>query len=387
VLVAVESGIEKIRFHQSDAVGLECGFLSQIIDLFLEGIETYISTSISNSSIHSNRIWWVAMVDRDLLPKTDPSLSWEADISVLNNWRVWSDIAKIWLIVAICSIIALGIPLGAAGAWDAVGLFAIFAIVATGCLLIVGAILLAVITGNRFRLKYDFDENGVTCTVTDPRARMIGRGTFLAGLAAGSLATTSTGMVTISGEEREAFWSRIKSAKFDPRRRTIDLRGSWRSLLVVYCPAELYDKIARLVEDRISDASHSDSYQAGSSLPKLLLWSVYVVAACLPLFALPYPFEMDLLIPILLLCFAVACVWFLPPLGYFVLLGVAGAVFQIASVGVQNFGSFGYGRLSVDAWGLQIGAAAIGLLFLTWFAIRTIRGNGPSALYHDITEP
>ncbi len=320
-------------------------------------------------------------------------IRWDIEISVLTNRRVWLDLLKVALIVYMLVLLLLGIPLGVAGEWQALGKFAIgFPVLIVG-LFLIGILGLTALTGNRFRLHYEIDDDGATCTVTDQRARAVGRGAALIGMMMGSLATTGAGLATIAGESRVAFWSRIGRARYHRRRHVIDLQGSWRSLLVIYCPPELYERVAKLISERLAADQHLGTAKPGPSRLSLLLWSAAVILACLPLFALPFPFRIGVAVPIFLLCFAVGSVWLVRALGYAVLLGVAAAVYQIVAAGLQrhkgsigtmHYDYSGFDSLRGDRWGAII-IAGVGLVFLTWFAIRTVRGRGPAAFERDIT--
>ncbi len=322
-------------------------------------------------------------------------ISWDIEISLLSNYRVWADLTKITLVVSILFVLLLGIPLGAEGEWEALGQISLAAVAGTALLLIIGILLLALITGNRFGLHYEISESGVICKVTDNRARAISRGTLLTGIMTGSLATTSTGLVTMAGEEHVAFWTRIEYALFKPHRHIIDLRGSWRSLLVIYCPPNLYSQVESIIRSHITENKPVKEMEKGPSLRSLILWTLIVILACLPLFVLPFPFEMDLLVPLILLTFSIASIWLVSPLAYIVLLSVVAAVIQIILLGLErhvgNIGTIkfnysGFESLRGDDW-VPLIIAVIGLLFLLWFALQYIRGRKQSALERDMTNP
>ena len=334
------------------------------------------------------------MVSTTSEPETSKPLTWDIEISVLTNSRLWSDLIKAALVITVLLAILIGIPLGIEREWYALGRIIPAAFAGTLLLFIVGTVGLTLITGNRFRLHYKVSESGVICTVTDSRARAISRGTFLTGVLAGNLAATGVGLNTMLSEERTAFWSRIERAVLNSRRHTIDLRGSWRSLLVVHCPPEIYPQASAFIQGQLEKYRRSGKHKEGPKLGALVLWSLANLLACLPLFVLPFPFEIDLFIPILLLCFSVATVWFFSPLAYATLLGIAGAIVQIillglerhtGAIGTMTFDYSGFETLHGDELPSLI-IAMLGLLFLGWFAIRTLRGKGPSALERDMTE-
>ncbi|MCB1539473.1 MAG: hypothetical protein KDJ25_01075 [Rhodoblastus sp.] len=329
---------------------------------------------------------------RQRTPKRTPAISWESDIALLTNWRVLVGVAKMSALAPLIVVGLLAIPLGAQGEWRAIGDFAGLGLAFMGVLLVISLVVLTVMTGNRYRLKFRLDDEGASVGVADPRARAIHRGALVAGILGRSVTTAGTGALAMASESQTAPWRRVVDVRYDTRANVIDLRGSWRSLAVLYCPPERYEEIAATVAQRVAESKKSGRGRAGPSLTSLLAWSAMAIIACLPLFGLPYPFRINLFMPIFLIGFGVACVWFIPPLGWPLLGGAILTAIDILFIGFSNRAPAslgegsrrsGFSSLIGDEWLLLI-FAGLGLAYLMWFAIHTIRGRGPSALYRDM---
>jgi hypothetical protein len=170
------------------------------------------------------------------------------------------------------------------------------------------------------------------------------------------------------------------------------LRNRWRTVVVLYCTAENYEAVAELVRVHLAAVPAASRPKAGSPIPALLGWTAGVIAASFPAFVLPYPFTLDLLMPMVMLAFAVAAVWLIPLFGYVVMFCAAYLVFEVVAIGTtarrnQFTGSVysGFETLDGGEW-VALGSFAVGIAFLVWFGIRAVRGRVPTALATDMAE-
>ena len=84
--------------------------------------------------------------------------------------------------------------------WDLMILTAWAFPIAIVGLLLVGLVLLTALTGNRFGLQYELNDEGAFLTVSDRRARAVSRLTLVIGAMVGSLSATGTGILTMAGD-------------------------------------------------------------------------------------------------------------------------------------------------------------------------------------------
>ncbi|MBT9165033.1 MAG: hypothetical protein DDT22_00983 [candidate division WS2 bacterium] len=108
---------------------------------------------------------------------------------------------------------------------------------------------------------------------------------------------------------------------------------------------------------------------------------------------MPYPFEIDLIFPIIILCFAQATLWLISLMGYVVLGGVAYTVGTIFYIGFQSR-EIGYlfkegpytnfELLSSWEWPPLI-ILFIALGYYLWFSLSAIKGKRSSTLEADLS--
>lgn len=316
-------------------------------------------------------------------------MKWDVEINLLTNMRIWRDLVRVAAITFALAMGLMAFVFAPTGEWEIVGHMALFFALGIVALLGLGLLILTALTGNHFLLSYEINDAGVSCTVTDPRAQAITVGSGIVGLALGSLQATATSLITAASSHRIAPWENV--TRVARSNGAIDLYGSWRSLLVVYCPPGRDDDIGTEIARHMQVFSGVQS--TGPSLAGLLTWSALVTLASLTQFALPYPFDVHLLTVILLLGFGWACVWLLPPFGLIEMVLVAIALVDLGFDGVERHsGSFlnrpydhsGFEMLRGDEWGV-FGICVASLVFLGWFGWASFRGKGPSARHHVLS--
>lgn len=104
-------------------------------------------------------------------------------------------------------------------------------------------------------------------------------------------------------------------------------------------------------------------------------WSAALALAILPLFSLPHPYDIGILLPMLILAFALASVWLVPLLAWVTL---AGLVYVWLVLGPALVAELTIDPASQDA--LHVLAASAGAIFLIWFCYRMLRKGHVSAL-------
>ena len=252
-------------------------------------------------------------------------------------------------------------------------------------------IVMLAVFGNKYRVRYTLDESGALFEATDRRGKAANRLAFWVGVLAGKPGAAGAGLIAMSNETMRAGWHAVQRVEYHPKRRRIALFNRWRAFMHIYCTPENYDAVAAFVAARVR-AAEGKRVKAGSPIPKLLLWTLGVALACAPAFMMPYPFRLDLFVPILMFAFALATVWLVPIFGWVVFAALGYIWVTIVLRGVEPKVSRIDGRrytsfeiMDSSDWSALL-VLALGSAFLAWFALRAVRGRLPSALAADMAE-
>ncbi len=247
-----------------------------------------------------------------------------------------------------------------------------------------------VILGNRMLLRFTVNDEGVLCETLSRTASAANRLAVLIGILAGKPGVAGAGMIGLSQEAVSAEWKSIFAFDCHGHRQVIILRNRWRQVMILYCTGDNFSDIAEFVSRKTSQFQTDTETAAKNPLPGLLLRTVLTMLACAPVFMLSYPFEIDLLIPLLTLCFALATVWLVPLFGYVVMVCVIVMTGMILAEGLKihhsRFASLGSYRafevLGADEW-LLLGLVATGFVYLFRSSWRAVRGRATSGLMTD----
>ena len=217
-----------------------------------------------------------------------------------------------------------------------------------------------------------------TVAVTRGAARLL----VVLGLLTGKPGAVGAGLIAAGDRTRALEWGEVGRVRYDARRRTVALGNSWRTVVILFCTAENYAQVAQAV----ATATQGRLRPRRHPLPRLLLHTILVALALLPVFTLPYPFELDLLLPILVLCFALATVWLIPLLAWVVVGGCLWLVAELALIAVETresqFGGGLYRQWEVldgNDWA-ALGLVALGLGYLLWLSRAALTGRFVSGL-------
>jgi len=319
-------------------------------------------------------------------------IEWEIGVPLVTNRRMLGQMALAFGLGAAIAYLFVAIALAAHGEWKSLAPLALgFAGAGVGFFLL-GVLIMLAVFGNRMTMRFRVDGAGVAATVIDRRARTLNRVAIVAGALTGKANLAGAGLIARSGEEVETGWPGIRRAVYEPGRRAIALRNRWRTVVVLYCAPENYDAVAAAVRANLAAVPEASRPKGGSPILALLGWTVGVIAASFPAFVLPYPFTLDLLMPMVMLAFAVATVWLVPLFGYVIMFCAAYLVFEVASTGIatrrnQFTGRIynGFETLDGGEW-VALGLFAAGIAFLVWFGVRAVRGRIPTALATDMAE-
>jgi hypothetical protein len=252
----------------------------------------------------------------------------------------------------------------------------ISSLAATGLGLLLVLIAL-VVFGNRIRVRFRLDNEGARLETIDRRSRAASRGAILFGLLAGSPGAVGAGALASAREDTFFRWGDLTGAAYAPRQQMIILRNSWRAVGMLVCLPENYELVTEHVGSRMPDTTDG-ARMNWRPLGRALVRTALVVLAMAPVFALAsYPAELDLLLPLIILVFALATVWLIPLFGWVV---IGCAVILAAQMTVLGMSDAAY-------WGEYQQAALVlgyvGLAYLTWASWRAVRGKTPPLLFED----
>ncbi len=191
----------------------------------------------------------------------------------------------------------------------------------TAGLAVLSGLVCLVIFRNRMHMRFSVDAEAAQAEVIDTRAKIANKVAVVLGILTGRPGLAGAGLIAQSSSHQKAVWNAVARARYHPTWRTVSLSNGWRTVLNLFCTRENYDAVAATV--RTALAARKIKARPKNPLPKLLLRTVLVTLACVPLFALPELDEQAVFPAFPILCFALASVWLIPLLAWVVLAGIA----------------------------------------------------------------
>lgn len=318
-----------------------------------------------------------------------PDLVWEAELPLFTRamFMQWTGAMLATLVV----IMLILVPIFASqGEWEALPMLLLMMSAVTGGLWLLGFLIMALVFRGRLRVRYTLSGKGVLQETIDKTAKGANRLAIVAGVLGRSPQVLGSGLIAKSRESEAVEWDMVAQADDDPARHFITLRNSWRTLMWVQCTPENHPQV--LAHIRHALAANPPGGEAGraSPLPRYLLLSLLTVLACVPLFLLVEEFGLDLLVALLILCFALATLWLIPLFGWVVLAGLAwmGVELVLRLTEVRPSTLFpgrsyrGLDLLTDQDLGLLL-LAALGTAYLVWLSQAALRGRLASMLVRD----
>lgn len=319
----------------------------------------------------------------------EPPLTWETHLPLFTRamFRQWTGAMAATLMVVMLILVPI---FASQGEWDALPPLMGMVLAGTGVLWALGFLIMALVFRGRLRVRYTLTGRGVVQETIDRTAKGANRLAILAGALGRSPQVLGSGLIAKSREREAVEWAMIARADDDPARHFITLRNSWRSLLWVQCTPENHALVLGRI--RAALAANPAGGEAGrpSPLPRYLGLSLLTVLACVPLFLLVEEFDLDLLVALLVLCFALATLWLIPLFGWVVLAGLGwlglGLVLRLTEVRPSTLfpgrSYRGLDLLTDQDLGLLL-MAALGAAFLVWLSLAALRGRLASMLVRD----
>jgi hypothetical protein len=314
---------------------------------------------------------------------------WETDLrlfspEMLKGWSL--AMVATWVVM----MLILGVVFLAQDEADALADMALVFLAVVAGLWALGFLVMALLFRGKFRVRYTASETGILMETLDTVAKKSNRLAIVLGALAGKPGLLGAGLINRSRETEGVEWDGAFRAVQRPERHLIVFKGSWRSLLLVQCLADNYARVAALVEREMSRHGTAQRVSGKSPLPAYLGRTVLVALASFPIFALHEEYDLDVFLPLLMFCFALATVWLIPLFGW-VVMGCLGLIaFTVAASLAEVIPSYirpgeTFTRFSVmgsEDW-LLLGLAWLGAAWLTWLSVGALRGHIQSALTAD----
>ena len=320
-------------------------------------------------------------------------LKWEINIPLLNNKILMRQVFLIFLITYIIISILMSIIFITQGDFKSVQtILFIFLLVCLG-LYILTILIMFIVFGNRMNLRFTLNDKGVLYEMIDKRGKKLTNLSIFMGLLSKKPTTTGTGLIAKSMEE--VFIDYRNVTKIEPRdnEKVILLKNEWRTLMAIYCNDENYDEVKEYINNRFEERrKDSKEERTKNPLPKYILLSLLTIIMSIPIFLLPYPFEIGSFIPILILFFTLASIW-LTRLLFFVTIGasiyviifVIAKLFEKTESIIFNRTYFWYELISSeDIFSLIL--LLISLAYFIGISIYSLKGKLPSMLERDISD-
>ena len=313
----------------------------------------------------------------------DETITWERDIALVTNPLIMRQTLLVAVGAGLLMAFLMSFIFAATGEFDAIPpILLVSALGALGLGLFM-LLIMALFFGNRIRVRFTLDAKGALWETVDKRATSANRLAMLGGILGRSAATAGAGAAAAAREREFVRWEAVDHVEIDEARRMITLRNSWRPVMMVVCLPENFTAVCGHLRRRIKpveDPGGQPVRRKALARPLLsaLTRTAAVSAAALPLFMLSnHPVELELFLPLLMFCFALATVWLIPLFGWVVLPVAAVLAVQI------TWAAWG-GFYHMDGWErIVLLLAYAGLAWLAWFCRGALHGRFLPPLLQD----
>lgn len=320
------------------------------------------------------------------------TLRWEVSVPLVTDRRNLVAMATVSLGAGALVGALVALLLAVQGDWSLV-LPVLSAFMLAGAAFFVLALgLMALLFGNRMHVRYTLTPQHLRCESLDRVARATHRAALVVGLLAGRPGAAGSALLAMTQEDQRLRWDGAFVAVPDPRRHTIVLRNRWRTLMAVRCSPDNYGAVEAAIHRAMAAHGTAGRSQGASPLPACLRRTAFTVLATLPLLLVADGNADDTLwLPFVLMCLAIASLWFVRPLAW-AALGVAAllATRLLAGLFEQRHSTYRPGSvfprhevLSGDDWAL-LALATAGLAYLAGTAVRILRRRVQPLLESDL---
>ena len=373
----------------------DTNILSTLHRDFVENFKIYgkiFTLTSNNRKIIKNEIFKINNQRRENMNEQNKKreIKWEIDIPLLNNKILIRQMIMVFFITYIIISVLMSTIFLVQGETESIPmLLLMFFLVCLG-LFVLSILVMLLIFGNRMTLRFTVNDKGVLYEMVDKRGKKLTNLAIFSGVLSKKATTTGSGLIAKS---REAVFINYKNIiKLVPKDKenVILLKNEWRTLLAIYCKEENYNEVKEFLNEIFKEKMvNVIERKIKNPLPKYILLSLLTIIMSIPIFNLPYPFEINLFVPILILFFTLGSIWLIRLL-FFVTIG--GSIYTIIFIIVKLFEKtesfifdrtyFWYELISgEDIFALIL--LSISLLYFISFSIYSLKGNFSSMLERD----
>jgi len=319
-------------------------------------------------------------------------IKWEINIPLLNNKILIKQTVMLFLITFIIVSVLMSTIFLVQGDLEQIPIILLIFLLVCFGLFILFLLIMLLIFGNRMNLRFTVDSKGVLYEMVDKRGKKLTNLSIFLGLLSKKPTTAGTGLIAKSMEE--VFIDYKNVTKIEPRdkEKVILLKNEWRTLMAIYCNDENYDEVKEYINNRFEESrKDSKEERTKNPLPKYIILSIITILMSIPIFLLPYPFEIGSFVPILILFFTLASIWltrllFFATIGasIYVIIFVIAKLFEKTESIISNRTYFWYELISSeDIFSLIL--LLISLAYFIGISIYSLKGKLPSMLERDIS--
>ena len=317
------------------------------------------------------------------------NLTWEADVRLMTHPIMLMNFVKLIVLTGGIMAAMLCFMLAVTGQLRNVVPILELVGVCVGAVTVLFILISLAVFRNRMHFRFHVDDKTARVELIDRRAKNANKIALATGVLMGTPGLAGASLIGMSTSQQEAVWSGIVRARYHPAWRTISLSNGWRTVINLFCTPENYGAVAAAVQKAL--AAQPPGERRKSPLPMMLLRTVLVIAACVPLFFLPHLDESAMLPALLTMAMGLTAVWLIPVASWAVLgcLGWLGALEFVALNEVQTsmFGgtNANYQILDGDEQAALV-FAAIGAAYLIWLCAGFLHGKIRSGLAGDMAD-
>jgi hypothetical protein len=169
------------------------------------------------------------------------TITWRYDIPLLTSRFMLWEYLKVTAISA-AALWVVGLVIGLVSG-DGIALLPLRLVALVAAILLALFAIASLLLGNRHGAVFTVSPDGVGYEA-EPRERRINRIVAALGTAGGRPSVAGAGLLAISREAEHIPWSDVRSVKAYPGPRVVVIKNSWRVLARLYCPPELFDRVA-----------------------------------------------------------------------------------------------------------------------------------------------
>lgn len=175
----------------------------------------------------------------------DKSVCWEISVPIFKNKVILRQLG-----------IAIGIPFGLVALVIVLvsgkSVYALYGLGLIAALLFFTWLFVMILYRGKYEVEFKLNDKGVLCRTRTAQAkknRIVNGLTVALGLLSGKPTVTGAGMLAQARQEVFIPWRRITKVKFQPKNRTILLRGAWTENIALFCTPENYMQVKSIVQN------------------------------------------------------------------------------------------------------------------------------------------